>query len=206
MNIENYNVFAKARSWSGLVEHNGAGYGYWLIGRWYNTTKGGKYYYGAYPPSYLDRIFALFPGYKNKMILHLFSGTIRGNGKNEITLDIKSEVMPNIVANALSIDSLFKYESFDLILADPPYEDNWKKYGTDKISIRKVIHKSSKIIKDGGFLVWLDTIIPQWRKEDGWRLKGLIGLGQSTNHRTRVITILQKGDVPIRKIKIKRMW
>ena len=206
MNIEYYNTIAKARNWSCLLEHNEAAYGYWLIGRWYNITKGGKYYYGAYPPSYLDRIFTLFPGYKNKMILHLFSGTIRGNGKNEITLDIKSEVIPNIVADALSIDNLFKSELFDLVLADPPYENNWEKYGTEKISIRKVIHKTSKIIKDGGFLIWLDTIIPQWRKKDGWKLRGLIGLGQSTNHRTRVITILQKGDVATKKIRIKKVW
>ena len=71
MDIENYND--NRGNYSPLVEHNGAAYGFWLIGRWHNTTKGKAYYYGAYPPSYLRRLELLFPKQFEGTILHLFS-------------------------------------------------------------------------------------------------------------------------------------
>ena len=46
--------------------------------------------------------------------------------------------------------------------------------------------------KEGGYLCWLDTLIPQWRKADGWNYNGNIGIAQSTNHKVRGLTILQR--------------
>ena len=81
---------------------------------------------------------------------------------------------------------------FDLILADPPYERQHERYGTQPVNRGKVIRACSKIIKPGGHLCWLDTMQPMWAKKDGWRLAGTIGLNQSTNHRVRMVTILEK--------------
>ena len=192
--------------YSPLLNHNGIVCGFWLIGRWYNATKNGTYYYGAYPSSYLDRMKLLFY-YEMTIgrVLHLFSGTIKG-GKEErftapriYTMDLNPEPIPNvfptIVGNAEEVDNYLTKDYFDIILADPPYDDNYKKYNTPKVNRKKTIHACSKIIKTGGFLIWLDTIMPQWRKKDGWIYKGSIGLCQSTNHRIRGITILQMGIV-----------
>jgi len=53
-------------------------YGIWQIGNYYKR----KYdYYGSYPPSYLKRIYSLFPD-KTKL-LHLFSGAIDDNESND---------------------------------------------------------------------------------------------------------------------------
>ena len=198
MNIENYNLHRQ--NFSPLVEHNNAVYGFWLIGRWYNATMGGQYYYGAYPPSYLKRLGLLFPDIFNVgKILHLFSGTVIGDGERIITLDINPEpiqgIKPDIIGDAEELDGLFSENKFDLIVADPPYGDNYIKYGTKPINRKKIVHLCSIILKNGGFLVWLDTIIPQWAKRDGWVLRGMIGLAQSTNHAVRSITILQKQGV-----------
>ena len=195
MNIENYND--NRRNYSPLVEHNGAAYGFWLIGRWHNVTKGKAYYYGAYPPSYLKRLELLFPDQFKGTILHLFSGTVEGDGERVFALDCNPEpipgVKPDIVADAEKLDEHVPLKFFDLIIADPPYGENYKKYGVKrKASRRKVLHLCSRVLKNGGYLIWLDTLIPQWAKRDGWTLRGLIGLGQSTNHGVRVITILQK--------------
>ena len=195
MDIINYN--SKRGNYSPLVMHNDAIYGFWLIGRWYTARKNGVYFYGAYPPSYLDRLSLIFPQeFAKGKILHLFSGSITGNGKKVYTLDINSEPMsgirPNVVADAEEIDQHFSKNYFDLVLADPPYGENYKKYKTKKINRKKVINLTSKIIKNKGYLIWLDTIVPQWRKADGWNLKGLLGVCQSTNHSVRFATILQK--------------
>jgi hypothetical protein len=198
MDIEHYNN--NRGKISPLVEHNGAAYGFWLIGRWHNTTKGKAYYYGAYPPSYLKRLQLLFPDEFKGTILHLFSGTVEGDKPRIFTLDLNPEpvpgVKPNIVADAEQLDKHVPEGFFDIVIADPPYGDNHLKYGIKKkVNRKKVVHLCSRVLKNGGYLIWLDTIIPQWAKRDGWTLRGLIGMGQSTNHRVRVITILQNARV-----------
>lgn len=193
MNIEEYN---KNRGiYSGLIDHNGSICGFWLIGTWYGTSPKGKYYYGTYPPSYLKRMKLLFSKEFEGKVLHLFSGILQSDKKNIVTMDIKPEpvkgIKPDVVGDAQEVEEYFSEDTFDLIMADPPYGDNYKKYGTEKISRKKVIRKCALIIKNRGYLVWLDTIMPQWRKKDGWQYKGSIGLCPSTNHRVRVATILQ---------------
>ena len=195
MDITHYND--NRGNFSPIVEHNGAAYGFWLIGRWFNATRGGPYYYGAYPPSYLKRLELLFPEQFKGTILHLFSGTVKGDGQRIFTLDVNAEPLPGIkpdfVADAECLDEYVPAESFDLIIADPPYGENHVKYGLrKKVNRKRVIHLCSKVLKNGGYLIWLDTIVPQWSRADGWTLRGLIGCGQSTNHQVRVITLLQK--------------
>jgi len=194
MDIEHYNN--NRGNFSPLVEHNSAAYGFWLIGRWFNATRGGVYYYGAYPPSYLKRLELLFPEQFKGTILHLFSGTLTGDGQRIFSLDVNPEPIPGIkpdfVIDAERLDECVPENFFDLIISDPPYGTNHEKYGVrKKVNRKRVIHLCSKILKPGGYAIWLDTIIPQWAKRDGWTLRGLIGCGQSTNHQVRVITILQ---------------
>lgn len=173
--------------YSPLVIHNDRLYGFWLIGRWYASD---RIFYGSYPPSYLKRVRSLFPDcYK---ILHLFSGTVEGDGINEITYDIKPELEPDVCDDARNLLEHFPQGEFDLILADPPYEaKDFEKYGCKPFNKSKVVKECSVITKPGGFLVWLDTILPPFSKRD-WQLYGIIGLVQSTNHRTRAISIFQK--------------
>jgi len=187
-----YNCHRK-KNWSPLVVHGDVVTGFWLIGAWYNTSKGRKYFYGAYPPSYLDRVMLLFPDFLlHGRILHLFSGSIEGDGCRVLTFDIKPELKPNVVGDAVFLSRYFKEEVFDLILADPPYSGNFEKYGVKPFSKKKVLTECSKVIKPGGFLVWLDTYMPQWRKVDNWIYRGNIGLAQSTNHAYRGILFLEK--------------
>lgn len=180
--------------YSSLVVHNGRLYGFWLIGRWYASDRS---FYGSYPPSYLGRIKSLFPDCQK--VLHLFSGTIKGDGINELTYDIKPELEPNICDDAKNLLQHFRPSEFGLILADPPYEArDFEKYGCKPFSKGRVVKDCSVIVKPGGFLVWLDTILPPFSKRD-WQLFGIIGLVQSTNHRTRAISIFQKEALNERK-------
>lgn len=183
----------KKKNWSPLILHGDVVTGFWLIGAWYNTTKGRKYFYGAYPPSYLDRIMLLFPDFSRYgRILHLFSGVVVGDGRRVITFDINPKLKPNVVGDAVFLSRYFKEEVFDIILADPPYSGNFEKYGVKPFSKKKVLAECSKVIKPKGFLVWLDTHMPQWKKDDGWVYRGNIGLAQSTNHAYRAVLFLEK--------------
>jgi len=175
------------RQYSPLVVHNNRLYGFWLIGRWYASN---RQFYGSYPPSYLKRIRSLFPNCER--ILHLFSGSVQDVRLNEVTYDIKSGFSPTICDDVRNLLEHFKPGEFDLILADPPYEaKDFERYGVKPFNKGKVIKECSVITKPGGFLVWLDTILPPFSKRD-WQLYGIIGLVQSTNHRTRAISIFQK--------------
>lgn len=183
-----YNYNRGRGIYSPLVEHNNIACGFWLCGNNYRNPTG---YYGTYPPSYLKRMKLLFPGALN--VLHLFSGVVKkGTFDTETTMDINPELNPDTVGNAEKIADYFQSQKFDLILADPPYDKNYIRYNTAPVNKKKVLKGAINILKPGGYLVWLDTIIPIWSKADGWVLRGTIGLVQSTNHKARVITILEK--------------
>jgi len=191
MDIEHYN---KNRGiYSPLIQTDGGMIsGFWLVGNDYrNPSK----YYGAYPPGYLKRLALLFPD--PKIVLHLFSGMVEKGAWNprpvrEITCDCKEDLRPDVCENAEEIQRQFEPATFDLILADPPYGNNFIKYNTFPINKRKIVKKCSNLLCEGGYLIWLDISIPIWAKIDGWRMAGAIGLIQSTNHACRVITILER--------------
>jgi SAM-dependent methyltransferase len=186
LNIENYNkTFPK---WPPLVKTDRWVYGVWVIG---NDYRNKSRYYGTYPPTYLKRVRALFPD--SEKVLHLFSGDVeKGYFPSETTLDINQELKPDIVANSSNIP--FKENSFDLILVDPPYsKEDAEKYGYPMPNRKKALHECYRVLKPNGFVVWLDVVLPMYRKIE-FNLVGTIGLIRSTNHRTRTVLIWQKND------------
>lgn len=162
-------------------------YGIWMIG---NDYAGRMSYYGEYPHSYLRRIYSLFPDAQG--ILHLFSGSVSIEHEAEITFDINSELKPDVVGDAHRLSSYFEPNYFDLILADPPYTaEDAEHYGTPMVNRNTVVRECYKVLVSGGYLVWLDQVLPMYRK-DTVILEGTIGLVRSTNHRFRVVSIFRK--------------
>lgn len=172
---------------SHLREVDGWVEGMWVLG---NNYKGSGYH-GSYPPGYLKRIIALFPDAKHESTLQLFSGSL-GPDTFGLRFDRREDVNPDFVGEADQLGSYFLDRRFDLIIADPPYtEEDANKYGTCLISRKKVFQQCRKILNKGGNLVWMDQILPMYRKDE-WDLWGLIGLVRSTNHRFRVVSIFEK--------------
>ena len=161
-------------------------YGTWIMGNNYKVNSG---YYGGYPNGYLKRIKALFPDKNN--VLHLFSGKVDKSILNGKSVDINKDNEPDYVDDAQTLHNV-PIEQFDLILSDPPYSvEDCDHYKTSMIKRNKVMKALGQKAKKGTFVVWLDQVLPMYRKAE-WNMVGVIGMVKSTNHRFRVITIFEK--------------
>lgn len=161
-------------------------YGMWMLGQNYK----GSGFYGAYPPSYIKRVMSMFPDVDAENILHLFSGSLTSDVKGD-RFDINPELNPDIVGDAEHL-SQYINKKYNLILADPPYtEEDASKYGYSMVGRHKVFKECEKVLKKGGFLIWLDQICPMWKK-DILEMCITIGIIRSSNHRFRVVTGFKK--------------
>jgi hypothetical protein len=160
--------------------------GMWVMGNDYRVKSG---YYGGYPATYLRRVAALLPDRKN--VLHLFSGRTDLADMPGWTADINPELNPTYVVDAHNLDTVPLYY-FDLVLCDPPYSvEDAEHYQTTMINRNKVFDALAKGMVTGSRLVWLDQVLPMYRKAD-WHIEARIGMVKSTNHRFRVVHIFRK--------------
>lgn len=162
----------------------------WILGVWNvgNDYKGSGYH-GSYPNSYLKRITSLFPDCKK--VLHLFSGSLPKD-KKYTRVDINPDLKPEVVCDAEELSQHLEPNSFDIIYADPPYtESDALKYGQPMCNRNKVVQECYKVLKPGGYLLWMDMVLPMYRKAE-WKRVGEISISRSTNHRIRGVFIFQK--------------
>lgn len=153
--------------------------GLWVMGNNYQTKSN---LYGAYPHGYLDRIYTLFEPVEDKT-LHLFSGSIE---------DKYDKVDFNVGINAEEMSDILPHNHYLRIYADPPYSiEDCEHYGCCMVKRNVVFNECYKIMAKDGILVWLDQVLPQYKKEQ-FDIVGRIGMVKSTNHRFRVITIFKK--------------
>ena len=163
----------------------------WLMGMWnMGNDYRGSGYHGAYPPSYLKRINAMFPDARR--VLHLFSGSLPPGSYTRVDrrVDACLGVVPDVRADAQALP--FICGAFDLILADPPYSgEDADRYGSPMVDRKRVFDECVRVLVPEGNLVWLDMIHPMYRKSDlsHW---GEIGIVRSTNHRYRVVTMFRR--------------
>jgi len=175
--VDNYHK--KFPKYSKLIINNNVIEGIWVMGNNYTTKTN---LYGAYPYGYLDRIYSMFP--KTDKTLHLFSGSIED--KDCDLVDFKTGI------NAESMAEILPHDFYDLILADPPYSiEDCDHYGCCMVKRNVVFKECFKIMKKSGILIWLDQVLPNYKKIE-WDIIGRIGMVKSTNHRFRVVTIFMK--------------
>jgi hypothetical protein len=161
-------------------------YGTWIMGNDYRVKSG---YYGGYPATYLRRVRALFP--EKQRVLHIFSGRVDQSDLPGDTVDISPDLNPTYVDDAQSLEKV-PVESYDLILADPPYSvEDAEHYQTTMIKRNKVMQALGSRSRPGTHVVWLDQVLPMYRK-DQWAVIAYIAVVKSTNHRFRVVTIFEK--------------
>jgi hypothetical protein len=166
--------------------------GTWIMGNNYCV---GSEYYGGYPAGYLRRIKALFPD--KRRVLHLFSGKVDKSVLPGATVDLNPDLTPDYVDDAQTLEHV-PLESFDLVLADPPYSiEDAERYQTTIVKRNKVMQALGGRLPLGCHVVWLDQVLPMYRK-DQFSIEAVIGMVKSTNHRFRVVTIFHATGVTFR--------
>lgn len=164
----------------------------WLEGTWIGGNNyRGSGYYGAYPPDYLERVRALFPDKAEGRVLHLFSGSLTADEAiRGVRIDINRTLGPDVNGDARALP--FVFGAFDLILADTPYGAvHAKRYGVKMPNRLTVVNEAARVLRPGGFLVWLDTKLPMFRK-DRLHWCGVVQVIRSTNHDYRGAAIFQR--------------
>lgn len=169
-----------------FVGEDGRIVGTWIMGNDYRVSSG---YYGGYPAGYLRRVKALFPD--KKQVLHLFSGKVDTQVMPGKTVDVNPDNGPDYLDDAQHLKSV-PLESFDLVLADPPYSiEDCDHYQTTMVKRNVVMATLGMRLSVGAHVVWLDQVLPMYRK-DQFKVEGVVGIVKSTNHRFRVMNIFSK--------------
>lgn len=169
-----------------LVSDKGWLYGVWMLGQLFR--RGDATIYGGYPGNYLKRLLALFPDMEPKRTLHIFAGNtpLKVGG---VRVDLNIERKPSCVATAQALP--FLPNSFDFVVADPPYSPaDATRYGFPMVVRRKVMRELRQVVSDCAYLCWLDTVRPMYRRDD-WQQVGAIAVTVSTNTRTRMVSIFR---------------
>jgi len=171
-----------------FISEDGRIVGTWIMGQNYTVKSA---YYGGYPHGYLKRVKALFPDKKHTRTLHLFAGKVQKEIIGGFTLDSNASLEPDFVDNAETMESV-NLGHIDFVLADPPYSvEDCEHYGTAMVSRNKVMKTLGARLPSGAHVVWLDQVLPMYRKEE-FSIEAVIGMVKSTNHRFRMVTIFRK--------------
>lgn len=110
-------------------------------------------YIGSFPLHFERKLLNLLKlNEHDHKILHPFGGKAQFG----IRCDINPEVVPDYVCDAHHLP--FQDNTFDLVILDPPYNDDYakrlydtKKYG--KLKFRTYTSEAVRVTKEGGFIV-----------------------------------------------------
>ena len=111
-------------------------------------------YPGGFPRGLINRVKRRWWG---KERLWVCSGRVRDGG---ITVDIKREVNPKIIANGEYLP--IRPDRFDFVFLDPPYSESEAKemYGTGYPNPFKLLKEAWRVTKGGGHVLFLHRLIP----------------------------------------------
>lgn len=178
-------------AWPRLVQEAGHDvlYATWVLG---NDYRNKTHFYGSYPPSYLQRVLALFPDVDATRVLHVFSGSLpkgryeRCDVMQPAEYRCQVEDLPRRFAiERRGLGAAKHYPQ--LVCADPPYSaEDATRYGTPMVHRSKVIAALAKVTVTGGHLAWLDTVWPIHSKRE-WVTVGRILVQRSNESPGAVI-------------------
>lgn len=97
-----------------------------------------------------------------------------------VCIDIRPEVRPDIVCDATVLP--FPDESFDFIMADPPYSEAEARalYDLPYLSMTKCINEMIRVCRPGGRVLLLHRLIPGANPQTGTgklELEAVVGVG-----------------------------
>lgn len=132
-------------------------------------------------------------GKEDIKIINLFCGM----NKYGVRIDLKDEVNPDIRADAHNFSEYFEdRESYDLIIADPPYSTEEAKdlYETPKLNYKKWTAECDKMLKAGGLLCVYHKYVMPNPNPDKYEVAKRVFIGNRTYHLPRVAIYFQKKE------------
>lgn len=146
---------------------------------------------GGYPKRFLEWALSEMNCDDPASVLHLCSGSVRVG----ITVDIRPEVRPTLVADARSVP--LPDESFNYILIDPPYSETYADnlYGIGKSYPKpgELLKEAARLCKVGGLIGLLHFIVPVTRKP--LKIRKVYGITTGNGTAIRAWSLLEKVDV-----------
>ena len=160
---------------------------------WFLPRPKSDRYKGGMPLHCEKRLIQLAKSMVNKRnikLLNLFCGM----NKYGVRVDIREDVAPDYVHDAHLVGSLFPPETFDVILADPPYSDEESKelYGTGKINYKKWTSECNTILRPGGLLIVYHKYIMPNPDPSQFSVVKRVFVGTRTYHVPRIAIFFRK--------------
>ena len=143
---------------------------------------------GGYPKRFLERAFETLCVTDPTKVLHLCSGSMRSG----ITVDIRLEVGPMIVADCRAVP--LPDGSQRWIMADPPYAADYAEnlYGTGNVYPKpgQILREAARLLVVGGRVGILHFIVPMVRRP--LRLIGVCGITTGSGYAIRAWSVFEK--------------
>lgn len=143
-----------------------------------------------YPSRFEFNLRKTYPQFYVTNCLHMFSGSTHPTFWMTTT-DMRHDAAPNV---ASSFDALpFGDESFEAVMADPPYADHYQKqWGGDLPKPKSILREAVRLVKPGGLIGILHIIIIPAYKELGVKRIALHPILAGPNNAIRVFNVFQK--------------
>lgn len=143
---------------------------------------------GGYPKRFLGKAFETLGVTDPEKVLHLCSGSVRTG----VTVDIRPETNPKIVADCRNVP--LPDESFDWIMADPPYAEDYAQnlYGTGKSYPKpgEILKEACRLLKPNGRVGILHFMVPMTRKP--LKMVGVWGITTGAGYSIRAWSVFEK--------------
>ena len=143
---------------------------------------------GGFPKRFLTKAFEALGVEDPEQVLHLCSGSV----KSGITVDIRPEVHPTIIADARHVP--LRNESMRWILIDPPYSKMYARnlYDTEAVypTPGSLLKEATRLLVPGGRVGLLHHQVPMFRKP--LKMLRVIGITTGLGFAIRALTILEK--------------
>jgi len=121
-------------------------------------------------------------------VLHLCSGSMLTG----LRVDVRAEMHPDVVADCRATP--FPDESFDWILADPPYAEDYARnlYDTAAAYPRpgEIVREATRLLRPGGLFGLLHFMVPMIRKP--LRLVRVYGVTTGSGYAIRAWSLMEK--------------
>jgi SAM-dependent methyltransferase len=143
---------------------------------------------GGYPKRFLSKAYEIMGVTDPDQVLHVCSGSV----KTGVRVDIRAEKNPTIVTDACSLP--FPDDSFQWILADPPYTADHAEnlYGTGSVypSPHVLTQECLRVLKPGGFFGIMHHMVPKFKKPG--KLVKVYAITQGPGYNIRAWTLFTK--------------